>query len=858
MRAKIFLPVFLLTLVSFSGIIKGQDSLSVKIGLKQRRLDDSLNAAILLKSGANFALLNQNDSAKANIQRSINIASSENFPLIEAECYKVLAVINEKQSNWEESLLNYLKASSIYSRSTLFNPEQTQLFEILAERYFRLGIYQRSSYYSERVFSLSPKDSLSQMAEAAESAANSYVYMVNDTMSAKWFGVASHYYEKSGDTTGSLRCDGKLSSIYLNLGQYDLASQIMQKSMKIYSVKSDFKNLAALCNSMGVTMFRQKEIDSALVCFLEATRLSGKTGTDNYFLTDVYSNMAICLDNLNKKKETLRSFETALEYSKKSERGEEQARIEHLLATLYFNKGDNYHAELYCLDCINSAKSSSAYSILQECYKTYSNVLEKGNDFENALKYYENYLSLRDSLNFEKRISDQNEIRRQVSFEETEQRLKLSIADQEIKGLELKNLRAESSRKENELKLLLKQSDLDRSEKARLAQSLALEQEKNQLRENEQKVRSLEFQQEIQKLTIKQKDDSARILITNNKALETDKVLKEIELKNVKLARKLALWSGALMVLVAIMILFGLISSRKKNRKLAESKKQIEQINRDLEIKNIEVVKQNEKISQQKEIIELKNQSITDSIQYASRIQAAVLPPIDFINEWGIENFILFKPKDIVSGDFYWGLKKDEKIIIAAADCTGHGVPGAFMSMLGHAFLDEIANTKKIKNAASILNMLRDEIINTLKQKGNVGESRDGMDISLLILDPKTGIIDFAGANNPLYLVRENKLIKVNGDKMPIGIHFITFTPFINQKIETKKGDHIYIFSDGFADQFGGPKGKKYMYKPFQELLSRNAGKPMELQKEILENTFIKWQGEREQVDDVLVMGIQL
>ncbi len=180
------------------------------------------------------------------------------------------------------------------------------------------------------------------------------------------------------------------------------------------------------------------------------------------------------------------------------------------------------------------------------------------------------------------------------------------------------------------------------------------------------------------------------------------------------------------------------------------------------------------------------------------------------------------------------------------------------MSMLGHAFLDEIANTKKTEDAASILNQLRDEIINALKQKGTVGETRDGMDISLIILDPAAGKIDFAGANNPLYLIRDGQLKKITGDRMPIGIHFTTVTPFSNQTIAVTKGDRLYLFSDGYADQFGGPKGKKYMYKPFQDLLVRNHQKPMEMQKEILEDTFEKWKGKREQVDDVLVMGMSI
>jgi serine phosphatase RsbU (regulator of sigma subunit) len=178
--------------------------------------------------------------------------------------------------------------------------------------------------------------------------------------------------------------------------------------------------------------------------------------------------------------------------------------------------------------------------------------------------------------------------------------------------------------------------------------------------------------------------------------------------------------------------------------------------------------------------------------------------------------------------------------------------------MLGHAFLDEIINTKEVKNAAAILNMLRDEVIITLKQKGTTGEARDGMDISLVILDLKAGVLDYAGANNPLYLIRDGKMIKHQADRMPIGIHFINFTPFTNQRIQIRKDDYLYLFSDGYSDQFGGLKGKKFMYKPFQDLLLQNHQKPLQTQKEVLDDTFEKWKGARDQVDDVMVIGIHL
>lgn len=277
-----------------------------------------------------------------------------------------------------------------------------------------------------------------------------------------------------------------------------------------------------------------------------------------------------------------------------------------------------------------------------------------------------------------------------------------------------------------------------------------------------------------------------------------------------------------------------------------------------LDLQNRELKTQREQILKQKNLIELKNHDIMESIQYASRIQDAVLPPITFLNEWNIENFILYKPAAVVSGDFYWGCKKADKIIIAAADCTGHGVPGAFMSMLGLAFLDDILNTKKVRNAAEILNILREDVMIKLRQKGEAGEARDGMDISLCIIDTNSGSLNFAGANNPVYIVRQGNLSIIEADKMPIGIYVTPVKPFTDHVLKISNGDLLFLFTDGYADQMGGNSGKRFMLKPFQDLLLKNYLEPMHVQKKILNDTFENWKGVHDQVDDVLVMGIKL
>ncbi len=261
----------------------------------------------------------------------------------------------------------------------------------------------------------------------------------------------------------------------------------------------------------------------------------------------------------------------------------------------------------------------------------------------------------------------------------------------------------------------------------------------------------------------------------------------------------------------------------------------------------------------QKEKIEEQHKNITSSIEYAQRIQSALLPPGDYVAELLPERFILFLPRDIVSGDFYWISRKNGRIITVAADCTGHGVPGGFMSMLGTAFLNEIVNKSPADISASeILNQLRSQVIQSLRQKSEASETQDGMDISLFILDQKRRQIEFAGANNSLIIIRNGEIIELKGDKMPIGIHFGKDEPFSNHLFDVFEGDVMYSFSDGFQDQFGGPEGKKFMSKNLKMLLLNIHHEPMERQKEILEETLLEWQGSNERVDDILIIGVRI
>jgi ligand-binding sensor domain-containing protein/serine phosphatase RsbU (regulator of sigma subunit) len=303
----------------------------------------------------------------------------------------------------------------------------------------------------------------------------------------------------------------------------------------------------------------------------------------------------------------------------------------------------------------------------------------------------------------------------------------------------------------------------------------------------------------------------------------------------------------------------------EKNKALQSQKEEVESQRDEIQAQRDEIEAQRDLVTKQKDQIQEQKQAMTDSIQYAGRIQTAILPPDEVLKYLLPKHFILFRPRDIVSGDFYWLAHERGKIVIAVADCTGHGVPGAFMSMLGSALLNDVVNNIRILQAGPILDELRDRIMVSLRQTGGLDEAKDGMDIALCILDKKTMKLQFAGGYNQLYLIRNGELTEVKADKMPIGISSKAGKPFTNHELKLRKDDALYLFSDGYVDQFGGPNGKKFMVARFKQLLLDIQDRIMYDQKEVLEHTLDEWMGligqqkkRYDQVDDIIVMGIKI
>jgi serine phosphatase RsbU (regulator of sigma subunit) len=290
-------------------------------------------------------------------------------------------------------------------------------------------------------------------------------------------------------------------------------------------------------------------------------------------------------------------------------------------------------------------------------------------------------------------------------------------------------------------------------------------------------------------------------------------------------------------------------------------------------------------VIEQRDFIINQKKAITDSIEYAGNIQKAILPPIEYLKKTLGDHFILFKPRDIVSGDFYWAYQiKPGKVMVVVADCTGHGVPGAFMSMLGITLLNEIIIKNEINNPAEVLNHLKENVVNSLHQTHETGKSKDGIDISVCLVDYKKKKLKYAGAYNPAYVIRsygsENEidnlkktyylpdfnietkdkkvLVEIKADKNPIGISVGHSQPYKLKEFEIEENDVIYLFSDGFADQFGGTKRLKFLYSRFKNVLLDNSLKEMDVQFNELNKSLQLWMGHEKQIDDILVLGLKM
>jgi len=619
---------------------------------------------------------------------------------------------------------------------------------------------------------------------------------------------------------------------YDYLGKYKLALENYNLSLIIAKNINDKILTAKALMGKAIVHEFQGNLDSALNCHLRSLKINEDRGDQNAIAA---SNM-----NIGGLYKTLGNSIVAGKYYEKSliireKIGDKPGIAQSLnsLASLYKANKDFEKAKNYYLKSLKIREELGDKRGISIVLGNIGTLYDAQAQFEKAIEYYKKALDLKELSgdNHGKSVCLTNI---GIAFKNLGN-YKLSI-EYLLQGLKIsQQMGIKSLSQEIYLMLAQSHSSLKEHQKAfeymelyaNIKDSILNENSSRQIAEMQTKYDTEKKEKEIE-------------LLNKDNALQNSEIEKQKNFRNNLVA------IIALIIILALVLLYAYQNKKKSNKTLEGQKAKIEM---------------------QKELLEEKNKDITDSINYAKRIQKAIITSDAYIKQYLPEHFILYKPKDIVSGDFYWSYAFDNQVIFATADCTGHGVPGAFMSVIGASLLNEIVVERKITRPDLILNHLRDSVIKALNPEGSKEEANDGMDIMLCKFNFDTLKLEYAAANNPLWVIRKNdsenpsssySIIEFKADKFPVGKQHGNKNDFTLNQVEIKKGDLIYSFTDGYADQFGGPSGKKFKYKAFQELILSGANKSLEEQKLMLDNSIETWKGNLEQVDDILVVAVKI
>ena len=689
------------------------------------------------------------------------------------------------------------------------------------------------------------------------------------------YDTAFLYYNKSLNIAEKYSNKEVISKCYLNIGNlyneqgnYEMAIQYYKNSLVLKNELNEKKDISMIYNNLGNCYLGFGNYDKSIDYYLKSINIKEE-------LNDIRG-IAISYNNIGRLFYRMGYLEKAHEYFTKSIEKSEIIGEQKEIAIALINIGNIYNdiynndeAMKYYLkglkfyELLNDKKGSAAtYSNIALLYsKQNINTLaiefqtrsikidiEIGNIQGLAIGYCNlaSYnIGLADSLIFS---NNQSQIRNNLLSSITYSNKALSMANDlgvlHIKKSAIYNLICAYRKLGNHQKAL---EFVDIFNATR--DSLFNEEKTKGILEVETKYQAEKKQLQIEKME-KQK-------LLDDKTIEVQHAQNRKQLVIIFSA-----FIGFIIVLVfSVIVMRMLQQKRRANRLLAQQNEEINQQKEEITAQRDEIEAQRNLVVEQKEHLEEVHKEIKDSINYAKRIQTSAMPDLTRVKNHFNDFFMLFKPKDVVSGDFYWFAEVENQLVITVADCTGHGVPGAFMSILGMSILKEIVVKEYITQPDVILRKLRKEVVRALSQKGEPGEQKDGMDMSLCSINTVTKYLQWSGANNPLILIRKGELSEIKPDKMPIAI-YEKMDRFTLHEFQLKQGDQIYLIGDGYPDQFGGPKGKKIMSKNLKELLLKISNEPMNLQKKILEDKLYDWMNnygvKYEQIDDITIMGIKI
>jgi len=691
---------------------------------------------------------------------------------------------------------------------------------------------------------------------------NTYYYQGDIQKAIDYYKKSLKLSEETGDKNNISRSLNNIGIMYADMDDIPKALEYYNKNLKVQEELGDKSSIIKTLNNIGITYSYQGDMPNALEYYSKCLKLSEELGDKKA--------ISVALSNIGTIYEYQQDFPAALEYYYKSLKFQEELGDKSIIPGTLTNIGNVYIDQAEAMVPYDSAGSNSLTKKALEYYYKSLQLSEETGDkntiAETLINIGQTYDEQAVVMIRYDRVGSDSLMKKALEYYNESLKFSEELGDKSSMSFALVRIGTIYLRRNETTKAL---------SCTRRAYNIAKETgytfnirdaaallDKIYTRQGNYKLSRQYFGEYITMRDSIIKEENQQLVQKKyfqyqyEKKAATDSIAhsKEMEIANLQIEKQKAESRRQKMVIgfVIIGLLLVLMFAGYIFRSLRITRKQ----------KSV--------IEEQKVHIEHIHEEQTDSIRYAERIQNAVLPSTEYINEITAEcrlstddYFILYKPRDIVSGDFYFFGKRNTILLIAVADCTGHGVPGAFMSMLGLSFLNQIITQEHIHTASQILDELRTSIIQSLQQKGITGEQKDGIDIVLISYDPETKTIQYSGAYNPLYLLSNNtkELTEIKPNRMPVAI-YEDMEPFTNHVIQLQKGDILYLASDGYEDQFGGPKGKKFFSKYLKQLLTENCHKSMIEQKELLDENIENWKnayGEKyEQTDDITIVGIKI
>lgn len=640
--------------------------------------------------------------------------------------------------------------------------------------------------------------------------------------------------EELNDKAGIASSLNNIGLVYSNQGLTDQAFTYFNKSLQIAAEVNNKESIASTLNNMGLTYSNLGDIPKVLECYHKSLKIREEIGNKEGIAISL-NNIALVFVSQDDIIKALEHYQKSLKISNEIENKKLIATTLNNIGYMYKNREDYSKALEYYFQSLKIREELNNKVLIATSLNNIGIIYKNQEEYIKAMDYYSRALKLSEEANNKEGISNSlsnisNLLFKQEKFKEAQVYAERSLVLAQEIGYP-SNIKSASGKLSKiyaktgnykgayDMQVLFKQmSDSISNETTR-----------------KETVRS-QFKYEYDK----------KAVADSLKTAEEKKVI-ALQLKQEK-TQRLALYGGLILVFIFAGFMFNRFKVTQKQKNIIELKELETQL--------------------QKNIIEEKHKEIQDSINYAKRIQYSLLASETLLNENLKNYFLFFKPKDVVSGDFYWGASTgsatNKKFILVTADSTGHGVPGSIMSMLNISCLNEAINSNKLSQPADILNATRKKVIEHLSNDGSEDGGKDGMDCSLMVFDFDKKKLSYSTANSPIWIVRVStgldsvEFISLTTDKMPVGKHEKDSVPFSQREFDLQSGDMVYTLTDGFPDQFGGAKGKKFKYKQLEELLISISHESMEIQKQKLEEVFENWKGNLEQVDDVCVIGVRV